>query len=254
MLHFKYYQKFSRGYCNDTRYTSFDVDRIFGMRHISFRILSDLSCLVIPNLSYQQILRNIGFMIPLTLTPSADNILRGQIARILLTPNSELHYYIAKNLVKLDRKHVIGVQVRTGGDLSVVRESGRFLYQQTIFKIGQIVKNVIVKQGWNSSECVVFLTTDSGLAFGRIRHDLMDSVKVVSAEGFRAGHSSAYLSYKHHDEFLKRAILDLVLLSQSDYILYTYGSSYGTLAGRLSLHSHYLILRNNVTSLCICLL
>lgn len=253
-LPFKYYQKFYRGFCSDPRYSSFDVDQIFGTRHISFRTLSDISCFVLPNPAYRQILREIGFIVPLNSSASADEILRGQIARILLTPNSELHYYIEKNLAKLDRKYVVGVQVRTGGDLSVVRESGRFLYQDTVFKIGQIVKNVIVQKGWNSSDCVVFLTADSGLAFGRVRHDLIDSVQVVSSEGFKAGHSSVYLASKYHDSFLKRAILDLVLLSQSDFVLYTYGSSYGTLAKRLSLHTNFLVLRNGGVYACNCLL
>ena len=247
----KTYRSFSRGICQNHRFANSDINRIFGMRHLAFNTLSDLSCLVLRNPAYLQILRKIGFVVPQVLNSDEEHILRGQIARVLLTPNSELHYYIAKNLIQLDRKHVIGVQVRTGGHLSLVRESGRFLYQNTIFKIGQVVKNVIVQQGWNTSECVVFLTADSGLAFTKIRQDLEDSVKVVSTEGYRVGHSSSYLAYKQHNEFLKRAIVDLVLLSQSDFILYTYGSSYGRLARRLCLHSNHLVLQNNITTICI---
>ena len=44
-----------------TQYQSHDIDKIFGKRHLSFTILTDLSCFVLPNPKYQEILKRLGF-------------------------------------------------------------------------------------------------------------------------------------------------------------------------------------------------
>ena len=64
------------------------------------------------------------------------------------------------------------------------------------------------------------------------------SMNAIQATGYAIGHSSAYFAGGNtHLTYLKRAIMDLVLMSQCDYIIYTRGSSYGQLAMRLGLNT-----------------
>lgn len=249
-IFFRQYTSFPRGFCNSTKYTSNDIVSIFGSKHLSFQILSDLSCLVLQNPAYRSILRRLGFDVPEEAerdSPNAelDNYLRGQVARILLTPNAEISQVIRKNLRQMEGfKHVVGAQLRTGGGLAITRENGKFLWITTLSKVGPLLREEIKKRGWREEETALMLSADSGVAYMRVKSSLYEVMKVFTGVGYRAGHSSSYLAHKHHFEYLKRAILDLVLLSQSEFLVITYGSSYGTLAMRLSLHNQAFILTN----------
>ena len=247
---FRYYSSFPRGTCKATKYNSYDVLKIFGKHHLSFRTLSDLSCLVLPNPLYRNTLRHLGFDVPdrsLVDRPNGelDNYLRGQIARILLTPNAEISQAIYRNLHKRSAyQHVMGVQLRTGGSLAITKEWGKFLGLSALENVGPCVQRELQRRGWEEKETMLFLSTDTGLAYHRVESSLHGRVKVLTGEGFRAGHSSPYLSGGRHLEYLKRAIMDLVLLSQSEFLIVTYRSSYGTLAMRLALHNQTFILSN----------
>lgn len=247
---FRYYSTFPRGTCNATKYNSYDILKIFGKHNLSFRTLSDLSCLVLPNPVYRETLRRLGFDVPdksLIDRPNGerDNYLRGQIARILLTPNAEISQAIYRNLRKRGAfQHVMGAQLRTGGSLANTKEWGKFLGLSTLESVGPCVQQELQRRGWEEKETILFLSADSGLAYHRVESSLQGRVKVLTGEGFRAGHSSPYLSGGRHLEYLKRAIMDLVLLSQSEFLIVTYRSSYGTLAMRLALHNQTFILSN----------
>ena len=176
-----------------------------------------------------------------------DNYLRGQVARILLTPNAEISHVIRKNLRQMEGfKHIVGAQLRTGGGLAITRENGKFLWITTLSKVGPLLREEIKKKGWSEEETALMLSADSGVAYMRVKSSLHEVMKVFTGVGYRAGHSSSYLAHKHHVEYLKRAILDLVLLSQSEFMVITHGSSYGTLAMRLSLHNQAFILTNHI--------
>lgn len=226
----KMYYRFDRNFCNSTRYASFDVDKIFGIRSLYFQTLSDLSCLVLPNPTYRSVLKELGFVVD-----RGDEILRGQIARILLTPNAELTYFIRQNLQAFDTEHVIGVQVRTGGWLASTLENGSFLRRTAVSKIGEKVLMEMERRQWNQTNCKVFLTSDSNIAVRMITGSLSGKVSVIIPSGYKPGHSSAYLDGRNHHKHLYRAIMDLVLLSQTSPVFWTHGSSYGLLGARLSL-------------------
>ena len=230
----KVYFRFDRNFCNNTRYASFDVEKIFGARHLLFQTLSDLSCLVLPNPAYRSVLKELGFVVD-----RGDELIRGQIARILLTPNSELTYFIRQNLQAFDTEHVIGIQVRTGGWLASTLENGSFLRRTAVLGIGEKVLKEMERRQWNQTNCKVFLTSDSNIAVRMITGSLQDRASVIVPSGYKAGHSSAYLDGRNHYTHLYRAIMDLVLLSQTSPVFWTYGSSYGLLGVRLSLGEGY---------------
>lgn len=221
-----------------TKYSSHDVDKIFGKRHISFRILTDLSCFVLPNPKYRDVLKRLGFDI--NDTPSDDPIngedymsIRRQIARLLLTPNSEITYVIRKNLQNYQHP-IIGTQIRTGGSLSTSMETHRFLYISSMSYVNQEIKYAMQKYKWAKENVTLFISTDSGV-INRYLRNSYSGMRILDGVGYKCGHSSSYFAGgQRHQQFLKRAILDLVLLSQTDYILFTHGSSYGKLAMRLA--------------------
>ena len=237
----KMYLRFDRNFCNSTRYASYDVEKIFGSRHLSFQTLSDLSCLVLPNPAYRAILKELGFVVD-----RGDHLIRGQIARILLTPNAELTYFIRQNLKAFDTEHVIGVQVRTGGWLASTFEYGSFLRRTAVMNIGSYVLAEMEKRHWNQTNCKVFLTSDSNTAVRMITASLNGKASIIIPSGYKAGHSSAYMDYKNHYKHLYRAIMDLVLLSQTHPVFWTEGSSYGLLAARLSLGEAYPLRNSSV--------
>ena len=237
---FKSYTRFPRGVCSDSRYSSRNVTKIFGNRDLFFNILTDLSCLVLPNPRYRAVLRDLGFILPDqeeedTVNYEKDRLLRSQIARLLFTPNAEITHMVRKNLQQFTRPHVLSVQLRTGGSVSITLETHRFLYISSLSLVHEEIEFVLQKMHWNKSQTILFVSTDSGIIASNMVHRYKDQMLVLQGVGYRNGHSSSYLAAgPKHEQFLKRAILDLTLMTQSDYVLYTHGSSYGKLAMRLA--------------------
>lgn len=222
-----------------TQYQSHDIDQIFGKRHLSFTILTDLSCFVLPNPKYQEVLRRLGFDIRESdqynpINEEGYRSIRRQIARLLLTPNFEISYHIRENLKKFKQRPIVGIQVRTGGYVSTTVETHRFLHISSLRNVDKEINLAAEKYNWNNNSLTLFITTDSAIVNRRM-YTVYGENRIIEGEGYPSGHSSAYLAPgPKHYRFLKRAIMDLVLLSQCDYILYTHGSSYGKLAMRLS--------------------
>lgn len=238
------YMSFPRGICNSTRLASHNVSSIFGNRHLSFRILSDLSCVILPNPEYRKTLKRLGFRID---DPQYENTgirigetdryIRGQIARLLLTPNGELCRALEMNLNQFGSRPSIGIQLRMGGSVSKTMENHRFLYLSSIPFAEEEVKYALKYLHADRKNTTLFVTTDSILVRTRLFSDFHD-MHVLEGKGYAFGHSSAYFAGgNNHLQFLKRAIIDLVLASHCDYIIFTRGSSYGQLAMRLGLNT-----------------
>lgn len=193
---------------------------------------------------YRAVLREIGFDVPET-SEETDHVnyesylrIRSQIARLLFTPNSEIVYLAEQNMrawkQQYRQQHVVGMQLRTGGYMASTREAARFLFISSLELLYEEVEYVIKKYGWNQEDTILFVSSDSGVMLRMVQQHYEGTMKVVTTVGYRQGHSSPYKNGGKHHVFLKRAILDLLLLSNSDYVLYTHKSSYGKLAMRLS--------------------
>lgn len=243
-MKFKGYNSFPRGVCNSTKFASRNVTQIFGNRNLSFHILSDLSCVVLDNPQYMEVLRRLGFRIAEAGSSfhditygEAHRLIRGQVARLLLTPNAEISQTIADNLKRFERRPAIGVQLRMGGSVSKTIENHRFLRISSLPFADEEIENALKYLKVDKRNTTLFVTTDSGIVRNRMLQ-MYASMNAIQATGYAIGHSSAYFAGGNtHLTYLKRAIMDLVLMSQCDYIIYTCGSSYGQLAMRLGLNT-----------------
>lgn len=211
---------------------------MFGDHNLEFNMISDISCLVLPNPAYRQVLQSFGFDITnpnLTNLQDyeSDPIIRRQIARLLFTPKGEVARAIRSNLREFQHP-VVGLQVRTGGATARTREHNKFLDVNALQYFHEGIEQFAKKHGWGVENITVFVSTDSYKVNSKF-YQSTQYKKIINGVGFQKGHSSPYLvNGKDRMEFMKQAFLDLVLLSQTDHIIYTSGSSYGKLAMRLS--------------------
>ena len=133
---------------------------------------------------------------------------------------------------------MIGVQMRLGGSKANYAER-LFLGPKSIAVFLRKIEWYIEKKGWDRKEVVVFVSTDSTFALNEMRKKLDTSTykMVYSVDEFAIGHSAMgkTLAYgeKQHDSFMNRAILDLLLLKESDFLIYSQGSSFGLIAYEL---------------------
>ena len=244
VLSFKSYISFPRGVCNSTKFASRNVTMIFGNRNLSFRILSDLSCVVLYNPKYLEVLKRVGFHIDDSHSSSRGitygeyhRLLRGQVARLLLTPNAEITQTIMGNLKRFEKRPVIGVQLRMGGSLSKTTEHHNFLDMSSLSFVEREIEYALKFLNVKKRDVTLFVTTDSLIIRNRMLAMYMDMNPII-ANGYSVGHSSTHFVWGNsHVIYLNRAIMDLILLSQCDYILYTQRSSYGQLAMRLGLNT-----------------
>lgn len=209
-----------------------------------FRILTDLSCVVFDNPRYLAVLRELGFDVPAQ-TEASDTVnyeshlrIRSQIARLLFSPIPEIAYLAEQNVQAWKRQqqgqHIVGIQLRTGGYVASTHESERFLFMSSLSLLYEEVSHLMKKNGWSADDTTLFVSSDSGIVMRAVQQHYESQIRVVNTAGYRQGHSSPYKNAGKHFVYLKRAILDLLLLSNSDFVLYTHKSSYGKLAMRLS--------------------
>ena len=141
------------------------------------------------------------------------------------------------NLKRFGNRPSIGIQLRTGGSVSKTMENHRFLYLTSLPFAKEEVEYALKYLKVDRKNTTLFVTTDSILIRSRMFSDFAD-MHVLEGQGYAFGHSSAFFAGGNsHLQFLKRAIMDLVLASYCDYIIFTHGSSYGQLAMRLGLNT-----------------
>lgn len=155
--------------------------------------------------------------------------------RLMLNPNENLCNIINKHITALKQRYIIGVQLRLGGSKAnfhervMLPESG---IERAENKIRKHVKKMKLK--WD--EVYVFLSTDSDYAARKIRRDFNNnSTRVVyTANDFDIGHSAQAKTSKQGKKiwssFTKRAIIDMMILKESDFYIYSKRSSFGKFA------------------------
>lgn len=151
--------------------------------------------------------------------------------RLLTNPSSDLIDTIVRTKESLFRTPtVLGVQVRCAGLLSDDQESAVKLDEADLRRVPNQVKQVAYSTGVHRRQLTVFLSTDSDVAEERLRRSLK-MYHIVSVRDYKRGHTTRH---KVSDESIQRALLDLYLLAQSQTLLVTGTSGYGTVAYSLS--------------------
>ena len=139
---------------------------------------------------------------------------------------------------------MIGVQMRLGGTKANYNEKV-FLGPHCITSFVDRVEHYIKIRNWDRSKVYVFVSTDSSYALKEIKKRLdINGTKIVySVHDWKIGHSalgkSMKFGEKQRDSFMNRAILDLLILKESDYLIYSHGSSFGQMAYELQQSYRY---------------
>lgn len=126
---------------------------------------------------------------------------------------------------------LVGVQLRTGGTLSDSYESSTFLTTEKLPLAYAYVIDAI--RNTTMTNVTVFLSTDSSYVHTTVGKNLPYSV--ISANMYKIGHSSPGRQREQLLDCVKRAVVDLYLLSKCDLLITTGHSSFGDTANALSL-------------------
>ena len=169
---------------------------------------------------------------------------RSALLPILLNPQKYLCEVVNKHLRILKKRKLIGVQMRLGGSKANYNEK-MFLGPHCISRFVERVEHYIKIRNWDREQVYVFVSTDSSYALKEIkkRLDTNDTKIVYSVKEWKIGHSALGKSQSYgeklRDSFMNRAILDLLILKESDYLIYSHGSSYGQMAYELQQSYRY---------------
>ena len=150
------------------------------------------------------------------------------VFRILLNPISDIIY----DVLAFRRKHfegkvVIGIQIRCGGTLADTNEITHILDNNQLKRIPARIMERLSYYKVDPTSSVLFISTDSTKAFKYIQSQLGNhNYIVLEYSMYERGHTTAA---KLSEDHLKRALVDLYLLAESDIILRSH-SSFGLLA------------------------
>ena len=150
------------------------------------------------------------------------------VFRILLNPISDIIYdVLAFRRKYFEGKVVIGIQIRCGGTLADSHESTRILDNNQLKRIPERIMERLSYYKVDPASSVLFISTDSTKAFQHIQSQLgKQNFTVLESSMYERGHTTAA---KLSEDHLKRALVDLYLLAESDIILRSH-SSFGLLA------------------------
>ena len=156
--------------------------------------------------------------------------------RLLFNPTPSLCSIINRHLAILHQRYMIGIQLRVGGDKANYAEK-EMLDWKGVQKAIQLVKSHMAKKSLRSEDVYLFVSTDSDYVARYIRKLFKSCHCVYSANEYMIGHS-AFGSTKQYSrerwrEATKRAIIDLMILKDCDYLVITKKSSFGKFAYEL---------------------
>ena len=151
------------------------------------------------------------------------------ISSFIFQPEKDIIDYA--NSVLLSMKGIkVGIQLRFGGDVSVTKESGKFLNLDRFYLVINQLKQIFREIHKPIS---VFLSSDSQKAADMLR-PLNRSF--FTASKYNIGHSGRSAT-------MERAVTDIYILSRCDVLVYTFRSSYGRFARDLSKSNKIFVLK-----------
>ena len=155
--------------------------------------------------------------------------------RLILNPSKNLCEIINNHIAVLKQKYIIGVQLRLGGTKANYQER-EMLPEEGIEIALQKIKRHVQENHLQWEDVYVFLSTDSDFAVRRFRYELgkISPSLLYTADNYKIGHSakakSSIYGKKLWADFTRRAIVDLMVLKESDFYLYSKMSSFGKFA------------------------
>lgn len=217
----------------DCSYTNYTISELFGDSHVIME-----NCRFKHNVLYTPehvaMMGEIGF-------PESEyksDILTSRILRTLINPSKYIYDYI----LEFKRKHyvghdVFGVQVRMGGCYANYKEGSELISLETLQSLPELIRN----SSRHLTSPVIYLSTDSDYAENYLRESLPDIPVLTSSSIFVRKHSTGKAAL----DGVQGAIVDVILLSDSDLLLINKGSGFGTIASAITRAKE--IIRLNVT-------
>ena len=203
---------------------------------------SDVTARFLSPALYAGAMRAIGVLPAQGPTPKNSKLgeaFRSAVLPLLMAPNPQLCHVVNKHIRALrSRGTVIGVQMRLGGEKANYPER-MFLGPKAVAVFAEKVQAYARRNGLNSGNSVVFVSTDSDFALQALSGLLQapGEAWVYSVKDWEIGHSAVGKSQgfgdKKRESFMNRAIVDLMVLKESDFLIYSQGSSYGLIAAEL---------------------
>ena len=155
--------------------------------------------------------------------------------RALIKRLSHLLFNLKKPLIEQARRigqqmnpPLIGLQIRTGGGLADFKDSASYIKMDKLDFVTDLLNTIIKKS--ELEDGTIFLSTDSTVVQDHLKNM---THKVMTADVYQIGHTARGRT-DYDNSFVKRAVIDLYLLSRCDYLIVTKGSSFGDTAVILS--------------------
>ena len=208
------------------------LDDLYMESAVSLKMCYDLTAYVSPTL-YQHQLFTLG------LIREEGNYTSMELGRefrcsmfpLLFNPIEPVASVINRYIDSLKGYYVIGVQMRFGGKMANYHEQS-FLKPSDLGKLRALINSALERVG--NQSVALFISSDSDKGLKGLKKAFERRVKVVTVKEFAVGHScNGY----YHDQkkakwpkYVQRAIVDLMVLKESDYLIVTDKSSFGEYA------------------------
>ena len=147
--------------------------------------------------------------------------------RLLLNPIPPLQDMINSFKQKhYTKKNVFAIHIRMGGCLADRKERSEMMSLHELEQLPSVIKNAMASWKYTAANTDLFLSTDSTYAENYIKNAMGNTYTVLTSDVFRRGHTTSNPSALT----VRRALVDLFLLADSDALFYCYGSKFGTVA------------------------
>lgn len=158
--------------------------------------------------------------------------------RLLFNPDYAMCTLINRHLAELHKRTMIGIQLRLGGSLANYHErqiQGNFAMNVALNEVSRYMR----KHNLRRNDTYLYISTDSDVVLDKMKKIVKRTGVdfVYSVNDFSIGHSSSAKSsgkgLSTWKKFYQRAILDMFILKDSDYLIYSQGSSFGGISSEL---------------------
>lgn len=204
----------------------------------------DLTSYVSPSLYQEALFDNglVGKKSRYTTSVHLGKELRCSLFPLLFNPTPSLCTLINSYIQSMEEYYIIGAQLRFGGSLANLHEK-QFMGRAGLQMASNLIESEISRVG--DRKIALFISTDSSAILKELSAKFKEKVSVVTVKEFQIGHSCKALYKKKKgarwDSFVKRAIVDLMVLKESDYLIVTHRSSFGEYAAELQECSHRML-------------
>lgn len=208
---------------------------------VNLTTYSDITSAYISPKLYQTLLRDNGLVPSLPSLASPEylgKMVRSAVLKLIMNPAHDMCVLVNRHLAKLRQRHVIGLQIRNGGWKANYRErsiQGRYTIPHFYNEVIRYLKH----SNLTPHDVYVVIATDSTSVAQELTtlFQELEPTMVYPIDDFKIGHSAPGKTFhgagKNWKAFNDRALLDLLILKESDFLVFSQGSSFGQFAHEL---------------------